>query len=77
MPIYEYQCHPCGERFELLQRLGEGAEKATCPRCDGHDLERLHSTFAAASGGAKSESQPCMPAGCCGGGACGPGGWDN
>ena len=53
---------------------GNGASGAACPKCDSHDLERLLSTFAAATGGEKSQAQPCMPAGCCGGGGCG---WDN
>ena len=26
MPLYEYRCAECGKRFEILQRLGQGAE---------------------------------------------------
>jgi putative FmdB family regulatory protein len=43
MPIYEYQCRACDEVFEALVRSGESA---ACPSCQGHDLERLLSSFA-------------------------------
>jgi hypothetical protein len=54
--------------------MDSGVDGAACPSCEGRDLERLLSTFAAATGDAKAEAQPCRPSGCCGGGACG---WDN
>jgi putative FmdB family regulatory protein len=33
MPIYQYCCQACGHSFEVLQRLGEGAEQLRCPQC--------------------------------------------
>src|SRR3954469_638087 len=33
MPIYEYRCQDCGNRFERLQRLGQGGEGLSCPEC--------------------------------------------
>ena len=38
MPIYEYACRECGNRFDLLVR---GKETAACPSCASQDLERL------------------------------------
>ena len=32
VPIYEFECEACGERFEELVRAGEGAD---CPACGG------------------------------------------
>ncbi len=49
MPLYEYQCRDCGHRFEVLQRMGEGADGLACPSCDAERLEKQFSTFAAAS----------------------------
>ena len=45
MPIFEYRCTSCGERYETLVSR---AERATprCPRCGGAQAERLISTFA-------------------------------
>ncbi len=39
MPLYEYRCTGCGERIEVLQRLGE-AWLTECPSCHGL-LERM------------------------------------
>jgi len=68
MPLYEYTCKDCGERFEVLQRVGEGAESVLCPECGGHEVTKQFSTFAASASG----SGGTAPAGC-GSGACGTG----
>jgi putative FmdB family regulatory protein len=49
MPLYEYRCRDCGHRFEILQRLGEGAAGLACPRCRAAVLDKQFSTFAAVS----------------------------
>jgi len=56
MPLYEYRCPACHERFEVLQRVGDGAESVRCPECGARDVARQLSTFAAghAGGGASS-----------------------
>jgi putative FmdB family regulatory protein len=46
MPIYDYQCRACSERFEMLVLKGTVAE---CPACHGQDLEQLLSGFAVSS----------------------------
>jgi len=56
MPLYEYRCPACAERFELLQRVGASAASTECPRCGGGAVERQFSTFAAATGGRKSNA---------------------
>jgi putative FmdB family regulatory protein len=43
MPIYDYECARCGERFEGLAAVG-GA--APCPACGATDVERLFTPFA-------------------------------
>jgi putative FmdB family regulatory protein len=52
MPLYEYRCRGCGERFEVLQRLGASGDDVLCPRCGDERPERVLSTFAA--GGARA-----------------------
>ena len=32
MPIYEFECHACGIRFDRLQKLSD-ADPDTCPEC--------------------------------------------
>jgi len=51
MPLYEYRCPDCGHRFEVLQRLGEGAEDVTCPSCGRPAPEKQFSTFSSSSTG--------------------------
>ena len=51
MPIYEYECRSCGERFEALVN---GSDKAACPACQGAELDRMLSVFAVGANGAKS-----------------------
>jgi putative FmdB family regulatory protein len=68
MPIYEYRCEACAERFEELVR-GPGASVA-CPGCGGTQVERLISTFAGV-GGRQDTALPqhprfSQPAGGCG-----------
>lgn len=71
MPLYEYSCPDCRERFEVLQRMGEGAEAVRCPACGGERSERQLSTFAAtvSSGGSSGFAADAG----CGRPACGTG----
>ncbi|MBO5254317.1 MAG: zinc ribbon domain-containing protein [Opitutales bacterium] len=46
MPIFEYRCKKCNEVFEILIRSNE---KPVCPSCKSKRLEKLISSFNAAS----------------------------
>ena len=39
MPIYEYRCQSCGDRLEVIQKMGSGKLRK-CKKCSGK-LERL------------------------------------
>jgi putative FmdB family regulatory protein len=60
VPLYEYRCERCGERFEVLQRLGAGPDGLGCPGCGWSGLEREASSF---SGGGGSSGRGCAPRG--------------
>ena len=71
MPLYEYYCRRCEQRFELLRPLARMDDPAPCPK--GHDGgERVLSTFAAFSGSASGESGSLGGGGCagCSAGSC-------
>lgn len=36
MPLYEYQCRSCGQRFETLRPISQRSQPARCPHC-GHE----------------------------------------
>ena len=46
MPLYEYRCQCCGERFERLVRTTDGDDEIICPRCRATEVVRLFSAFA-------------------------------
>ena len=50
MPIYEYECSGCGERFDKLIRNIEKPPKIICPSCESLDVQRLISKVAIHSG---------------------------
>jgi putative FmdB family regulatory protein len=45
MPIYEFRCRVCGERFEAL--VGVGTESVDCRACGDAETERVFSAQAA------------------------------
>jgi len=62
MPIYEYVCLTCKERFSLLQNMGACGQKTSCPNCASVDTKKLISSFCCSSGSEKGFS-PSIPAG--------------
>lgn len=60
MPIYEYKCKKCGEKFEEF-RYSKDSEKerdveVKCPKCGTNFPERLFSMSSVAGSGCGSES---------------------
>ena len=45
MPIYEYQCTKCGERFEIISRHGDRDEKSVCPACGNRKTTQVFGGF--------------------------------
>ena len=57
MPIYEYKCKKCGEKFELRLGFSQNRNSVKCPKCGGEEPERVFSPFLSASGTSDSGSQ--------------------
>jgi putative FmdB family regulatory protein len=76
MPIYEYRCESCSERFEVLTRFAERDTAQVCPACESTKTRVLVSSFAVAGGGALESvdfgAGESTGGGCCGG-SCGCG----
>jgi putative FmdB family regulatory protein len=45
MPVYEYECASCGDRFEILCGHAEREERAICPSCGGRDVKQVLGGF--------------------------------
>ncbi len=76
MPMYEYFCPDCNERFEKLIRHAtpENAEGGVaCPTCAQTDTRRVLSVFAVVSSGGGQSSMSAGGGGCGCGGNCGCG----
>jgi putative FmdB family regulatory protein len=43
MPIYEYECNECGNRFERFVRSTD--DEIACEKCGSTELQRLLSAF--------------------------------
>jgi putative FmdB family regulatory protein len=55
MPIYEYQCLECGEKFEKLVRSTNSSAGIECPKCGGQKVEKLLSAFGFQTSGSVSD----------------------
>ena len=45
MPIYEYECQKCGEKFEYFHWFGEDEKLLKCPKCSDDKPRRVISPF--------------------------------
>ncbi len=54
MPIFEYKCRDCNNKFEKLVRSSDN-EKPKCPKCESDVIVKVFSTFAS-SGDSKGVS---------------------
>ncbi|HAN86613.1 MAG TPA: FmdB family transcriptional regulator [Firmicutes bacterium] len=68
MPIFEYKCAKCGDKFEEL--VTACCTEVKCPKCGSKEVSKLFSAFGFKSGStfASSSGGSC---GSCSGGSCG------
>ena len=51
MPIYEYRCADCEQKFEKRRRMSQADDEIACPDCGSVHTNRGLSMFAAFSKG--------------------------
>ena len=59
MPMYEYECNKCGNRFDYLMFLSKENQGLKCPKCASADVQRVLSRFATKSADGSSGSGSC------------------
>jgi putative FmdB family regulatory protein len=69
MPIFEYVCDDCGERYEQI--VLSKSTKISCPKCESSKHTVQISVFAAPANGSKASSGGSSASGAPGGGCCG------
>ena len=73
MPIYEYRCESCAEKFEVFTTFAERDAAQACPACESTKTRVLVSSFAFAGGSGESlmsDFSGESAGGCSCGGAC-------
>jgi putative FmdB family regulatory protein len=60
MPIYEYQCRECDERFEVIMRSRDDESGLECPKCRARNVQKVMSVF---SSHTAIPSASCGPSG--------------
>jgi len=63
MPIYEYCCQRCEERFEQLVPLRAEHPPVTCPRCGTQEIRKLLSAFSTTESNRSISQTSCAPTG--------------
>lgn len=56
MPLYEFKCPGCREKFEQLCQ--SGSDSFTCPTC-GEEAKRVYSTFCSSHRGTGGGAAGC------------------
>jgi putative FmdB family regulatory protein len=46
MPIYEYKCKKCGEKFDIRLGIFHSSKSVKCPKCGADEPERVFSPIA-------------------------------
>jgi len=72
VPVYEYRCEDCGERFDVRASFAEkqAGLEPTCPACDGGRVMQIMTAgvfirSAASSGASGPGCAPSAGSGCC------------
>lgn len=77
MPVFEYQCNECKNKYEILHKSSTSDENTDCPICGSEKNKKLFSAFSAT---VSSSSPGCADGSCgipaaasggCPGGMCG------
>jgi putative FmdB family regulatory protein len=66
MPIYEYVCQDCGEKYEKLVRSSSTKVELVCPKCGSTRGEKAISLFGTRTSGSQSSIGSANPAPACG-----------
>lgn len=70
MPVYEFACSTCGEKFEKLCTMSVDDSAVECPECHSVGAERQLSSFYSMSAQSSSPAPPCGSGGGCATGQC-------
>jgi putative FmdB family regulatory protein len=65
MPIYEYVCQDCGEKYDKFVRSSLAKVKLECPRCGSGQATKAFSVFGVRGSGSQSLGSATSSAAAC------------
>jgi len=68
VPIYEFSCLSCRQRFDVFGGYASRDERQLCPSCESTNTKAMFSTFAVV--GSAEASSASTSGGCACGGSC-------
>ncbi len=78
MPIFEYKCKQCDNKFEVLHKSSTNQEEVSCPKCNSKKIKNyylvlVHQDFHQSSSSCESGNCGVTPSygGGCSSGMCG------
>jgi putative FmdB family regulatory protein len=66
MPVYEYKCSECNNKFEVLHKSSTILEEVHCPACDSKNNKKLFSSFSSKTSNEINHSDGVCQNGSCG-----------
>lgn len=66
MPLFEYKCNDCSQKFEVLVKSSAHEKEVTCPSCKSVNHKKLFSSFSASVSGSATASFGGCSDGSCG-----------
>lgn len=64
MPVFEYKCSDCNEKFEILHKSGLKQTDVSCPNCNSSNNKKLFSAFSASVAGSSASDNSCASGSC-------------
>lgn len=65
MPIFEYRCSDCDNKFEVLHRSSTNQKEVSCPECQSANVSKLLSAFSAnVPAGSSASAGSCATGNC-------------
>ena len=59
MPLFEYECQECKNRFEVLQMKREDENDLRCPQCRAVNVVKLLSSFSSKFNSGDGQATSC------------------
>lgn len=66
MPVFEYKCSDCSNKFEIYHKSSASQEKVICPKCGSENAKKLFSSFSASGFESSGQSYDSCESGSCG-----------